>query len=374
MQKPAINHKSADMPGARSIWQGLGLLKWIGFLPALFLLPALATGAHAACMTQGASRTFVQLWRQDALRTEAKWEDWFKNLDSLGFTEIIAQWSSYGPVSFYNDPAMNRECSPSLEALIQAAGRHRKKIWLGLHYDPSFWQAIGKEPADPDVYLKDRLQDFMLRLPFLLRAIEKADPKGEIVCGWYISDEIDDQNWQNPARCQALLGYLESLRQHLRKAKAKWPVLISGFSNGTLTPVQWTAFWNKLLAQTRIDGLLFQDGIGAGKLTVQQLEAYLKSFASSLTHADRTFGVIVELFQINAPQDSAAGLQAADMARVNRQLSLARTYSRLPVTVFSAPDYLVADRDDYRRKLQSGWQADMAACKQTLNKKAGHSP
>jgi hypothetical protein len=374
MQPAAIDRKSNGISGARSFGQDFSLLWRIGFLPALFLLPALATDVHSACMTKSASRTFVQLWRQDALRTEAKWEDWFKNLDNLGFTEIIAQWSSYGPVSFYDDPGANRECSPSLKALIQAAGRHRKKIWLGLHYDPSFWQAIGEEPADPQGYLKDRLQDFARRLPFLLRAIKNADPKGEVVCGWYISDEIDDQNWQDPAHCQALLGYLGSLRQHLRKAKAEWPVLVSGFSNGNLTPAQWTAFWNNLLAQTRIDGLLFQDGIGAGKLTLQQLEGYLKSFASSFIHADRTFGVIVELFQINTHKESAAGLQAADMARVNRQLSLACMYSRLPVTVFSAPDYLVADRDDYRRNLQSGWQADMAACKRTLNQKAGHYP
>lgn len=330
----------------------------------LVLLLFLTTGAWGLqCATQAVSRTFMQLWRSDAQRSPAQWDQWFEHLYALGFTEIIVQWSSYGPVSYYPDNGKDREKSLSLPALIMAARKHHRPLWIGLHYDPNFWSAIGKETAEVAHYLDERLQFTALHLPGLLRTLEKADPRAAVLTGWYISDEIDDLNWREPVRRKALVRYLTALRQMLRQAKPTWPVLISGFSNGNTPPAQWSAFWDQLLQKTQIDGFLFQDGIGAGKLTLQSLEPYLQSFSDRFSRKASAFGVVVELFDMQQPTTSPTALRSADFKRVAAQLALARRYSTMPVTVFSASDYLVPTAGKPGKQLYLQWRADMAACR-----------
>jgi hypothetical protein len=353
MQRPIFN-------SCRFSTTGFCFILWAAII---FLSLFSAAWAWASpCATQGAGRTFMQLWRADARRTSSQWDQWYAHLDSLGFSEIIVQWSSYGPVSYYTDGGTGRENSLSLAALIQGARRHEKRIWLGLHYDPDFWSAVGTEPAGLAIYLDDRLAAMEQSLPDLLNTVETADPRGKVVVGWYVSDEIDDQNWQDPVRRQALVRYLAALRRMLRKAEKTWPVLISGFSNGKLPPAQLSAFWDALLQQTRIDGFLFQDGIGAGKLTIQALEPYLQSFSQTFASEDSIFGVVVELFVIEEPTASAPGFHAAAFDRVTRQLALARRFSSLPITVFSAPDYILPAADEPGEALYDAWRADSAAC------------
>lgn len=304
----------------------------------------------------------MQLWRSDAQRTSIQWDQWFAHLDLLGFTEIIVQWSSYGPVSYYTVGEPDRENSLSLEALIQAARRHRKRLWLGLHYDPDFWSAIGKDHAGLVGYLDSRLAAMAQCLPDLLHTLETADPRREVVIGWYISDEIDDQNWHEPMRRKALFDYLAALRRMLRKVEKDRPILISGFSNGKSPPAQWSAFWKALLQKTRIDGFLFQDGIGAGKLTLQELEPYLQSFSDTFARSAFMFGVVVELFEIEEQITSPPRLHAAAFERIAGQLALARRFGSLPVTVFSAPDYLVPAAGEPSEQLYNAWRADTATC------------
>lgn len=340
------------------------LFKSILLLFALTILMALCTCAHNHhCITRNADRTFVQLWRKDAQRTPEQWDQWFKGINRLGFSEIIVQWSAYGSISYHKDERAGQEESPCLADLIDAAKRHGTLIWIGLDYDPDFWKAIdGPVSAVPN-YLHGRVRQISQRLPLLLHTIEKNDPQGKIVKGWYISDEIDDQNWRDPWRQKALWAYLESLRSRLRQARPAWPVLISGFSNGGWVPEKWTAFWNATLKQTGIDGFLFQDGIGAGKLTFDQLEIYLRSMHTGLNSTSDHFGVIVELFQFKQnASDAPASLQAADMNRIAQQLELARKYSESPITVFAAPDYLNLSGDKPCHALYTAWKKDSATC------------
>lgn len=330
----------------------------------LLFLCVLAACAHPpVCATATVDRTFVQLWRDDARRSPANWNQWFLNIDHLGFEEIIVQWSSYDDISFHVDARPGVENAPTLAAFIKAAARHRKRIWLGLDYDPRFWQSIAVAPSGVEQYLSTRLAKISERLPRLLHSLQATDTSTEIIRGWYISDEIDDINWKDSARQKLLFAYLKDLRSILRKAHKDWPVLISGFSNGACPPDALTGFWNSALNLTGIDGVLFQDGVGAGKLTLDQLEMYLKNFHANLVGADHRFGVIVELFQFTQENEStAAQFHAAPFSRVSRQISIARQYSALPITVFSAPDYLKTDGDRHSRKLYRDWKNDRSGC------------
>ena len=353
-RKKGFKEKEAESILPKSI-----LLMLINFIVMIFC--ACAHNNH--CMTQDANRTFVQIWRQDAKRTPEQWDQWFQEIHRLGFSEIIVQWSAYGRVSFHRDQRTDQESSPSLDAFIQAAQRHKKRVWLGLDYDPDFWQAISGSPDTVQKYLHHRLQQISQRLPLLLQSVEKNDPQGQIVKGWYISDEIDDLNWQAPSRQKVLWAYLANLRKKLWQARTAWPTLISGFSNGVWPPEQLATFWNETLKRTKIDGFLFQDGIGADKMTFKRLETYLRFFQANINDADRHFGVIVEIFQVkNNNSNASTNLQAADMTRVSQQLALARQYSTQPITIFAAPDYLKLDGDANCRELYKVWRNDSAMC------------
>ena len=330
----------------------------------LFLMNGLiACTHHPVCLTANTNRTFVQLWRDDAKRSSANWDQWFLQIDHLGFEEIIVQWSSYDDISFHIDPRPGYENAPSLEAFIKTALKHQKRIWLGLDYDPAFWEAIDAKPDRVKQYLSTRLSKIRQRLPHLLKSLEAIDTQGKIIQGWYISDEIDDVNWRDPVRQKLLHTYLKELRLVLHESHEKWPVLISGFSNGVCSPDNLTQFWDTTLNQTGIDGVLFQDGIGAGKLSLEQLETYLDHFHNHLGDADQRFGVIVELFEFTQQKSSdASTLQSAPFSRVSQQIALAQQYSILPITVFSAPDYLKSDGDQKSRKLYREWKIDRAFC------------
>jgi hypothetical protein len=342
--------------------------KRFSIYPLLYLLCVMngliACTHHPVCLTANTNRTFVQLWRDDAKRSSANWDQWFLQIDHLGFEEIIVQWSSYDDISFHIDPRPGYENAPCLEAFMKTALKHQKRIWLGLDYDPSFWKAIDATPSRVKQYLSTRLSNIRQRLPHLLQSLEAIDTQGEIIQGWYISDEIDDVNWRDPVRQDLLLTYLKDLRSILHKSHQKWPVLISGFSNGVRSPDNLTKFWNTTLNHTGIDGLLFQDGIGAGKLSFEQLETYLNHLHTHLVDADQRFGVIVELFEFKQknPND-ASTLQSAQFSRVSQQIALAQQYSSLPITVFSAPDYLKPNGDQKSRMLHREWKIDRAFCR-----------
>lgn len=364
MQDRSIQKRFSDAMGRKYFpWVALlSLVLWL--ISALTLVLVLTKGACAeACITKGATRTFLQLWRKDSQRDVAQWNQRFENLSNLGFTEVIVQWSSYGATSFYGDSTSGRESSPSLSPLIKAANRHKTRIWLGLHYDPDFWQAIAGKNRDVEAYFQTRLSEMESRWPSLRRMLNKADPKQEVVKGWYISDEIDDVNWQSPKRSNMLQTYLKSLRQKLSREKKSWPVLISGFSNGAMPPEKWSLFWERLLQKTDIDGFLFQDGIGAKKLALAELEPYLKFLADKMDGTDLTFSVIVEVFQLMESRDNAAIMRAANISRITKQLALARKYGVLPITLFSAPDYMIDQSDANNRKLFDAWRRDISACR-----------
>lgn len=322
--------------------------------------PTTAADDAVSCATQNAKSTFLQLWRSDAERTGKQWDARLSELRELGFNEIIVQWSTYGNVSFFPDPRAEFETAACLELCIRAAARQGFRIQLGLQYDPDFWQHI--DSSKPSTrYLKQRLKIITQSLDPLLAVSQWADPAGTTVKGWYISDEIDDVHWQDPQKQSVLAAYLKALSRQLTQKKDRWPIAISGFSNGALAPDQLALFWKRLLLATGIDTFLFQDGIGAAKLMPADLPGYLSALANTLKGPQTTLGVVVELFEIKmaAPEFQT---QSAAFARIAHQLQLAAKYSQRDITVFSAPDHLIGNSSMQTLELNRQWRADRAAC------------
>lgn len=340
------------------------------FFFCLFLWGAMFPGlAHAqSCATAQAKRSFLQLWLAHAEYSPAQWDALFQGLAHHGFSEIIVQWSSYGPVSFFSDTRPGRKPAECLPALIAAARRAKCKLWIGLHYDPEFWRHIEKESGLVS-YLESRDKFFISSLPLLLNLVQTTDPAGDTVAGWYIADEIDDLNWQSLARQTALLKYLDAVSSRLHAAAPQFPILISGFVNGRMAPAEWSTLVKRILTDTAVQVFLLQDAIGTGKMTVERLQPYLQAMQQSLPNPASRFTIVVEIFSMAA--DSEENTQAGPFARIVEQLKAAALTSRLPLTVFSAPDHLLDYRRPGSQTLSQQWLNDRTGCHDEEGNKTG---
>jgi hypothetical protein len=318
--------------------------------------------AASSCQTQGVTRTFLQPWSYDAERTPEQWSDLFAELRRLGFREVILQWTSYGSLLIYHDTRSGYEIRPYLDRVIRAARQQHLKLWIGLHYDPDFWTHIDPQKPGTEAYLNRRLVEFSMRLPALVADIEQADPAGDTIKGWYISDEIDDINWQQAERQESLRRYLRSLRRLLENYRPHWPVLISTFANGQQPRQAFAAFWQATLAYSGIDTLLFQDGIGVKKLSLTQLDMYFKALQDQLDSSRFTVEAIIEIFQLPETPSKEFKTEAADFSRILQQLKVINTHSQKPITVFSAPDHLLPNRDSRAKALHRAWLQDRHDC------------
>ena len=246
------------------------------------------------------SGTFLQLTRAHRQWPEARWQELWGQLRALGAARLIVQWTQDG-----DEPLLD---------LLPAVFASGLAIDLGLVHEPRYWT----EGAAAFAGIEERARALLPRLrPFASRANFH---------GWYITTEVDDVRWPNPTARAQLAAHLKATVKAARRVR-RAPVAISGFSNGALSPVRLAEFWHRLLRETGVSQLLFQDGVGAGKLTLQQLPDYYLAL--------RRVPVlpVVEIFQM--VRETPFEAVAAPLQRVERQLELA---GNAPLA-FSLPEY-----------------------------------
>ncbi|MFW6127525.1 MAG: DUF4434 domain-containing protein [Thermodesulfobacteriota bacterium] len=113
---------------------------------------------------------------------------------------------------------------------------------------------------------------------------------------------------------------------------------VSGFANARTDPQTLGKIWKALLSEAPIDEVLFQDGVGAQKLSLADLSIYLPVLQQAVASQGREFRVVVELFrQVSAGPFKA---QPAPWTEPERQLSVAAPYSTSGLMAFSIPKYL----------------------------------
>lgn len=235
----------------------------------LFILttqPVTAVTNSNDCLLSDVKRTFMQIFLKDAQQSAKVIEQQFAALEEAGFEEVILQWSSYDYLSLYSFLQPDGRAEIVLPKIINAAQKHNIRLWLGTHYNNNFWDAVEYPEQKAREWLDHQLTMLKKRLPALISTVRHADPDHKTVIGWYISEEIDDQNWMLAGKEQALTDYLYKTVKLLRSEEPEWPIMISGFSNGYTPPIELAFFWKQILASTGIDTLLFQDGVGADKL------------------------------------------------------------------------------------------------------------
>lgn len=320
-------------------------------------LPAHAREPVASCSaTRGLDGSFVQLTRAAALRPRAEWEQLFADMAALGIEQLFVQWTLADGVAFYGREPRQPDDVPMVDLLLELAERHGMRVWLGLAHDAGWWAGIDRTrpAAEVEVFLARR----RLANLAVARALAPAVAGRPSFAGWYVPDEVDDKNWLGDERTQLVADYLATLGHELAPLAAGAGVAASGFAQGWATPRQVVDLWSLVAARAPLTVLLFQDGIGAGKLSLDEPSAYLTPLRDALDTHDTRLGMVVELFTATSP-DGGASFAAvpAPLARVERQLAVAWRHASGPVVGFSVPDYLspfggaAPDRayDAYRR-------------------------
>ena len=163
-----------------------------------------------------------------------------------------------------------------------------------------------------------------------------ATTAGAPFAGWYIPDEIDDRTWLDPGKRTILKKYLAETVTLLRARRPRSKVAISGFSNSFADPDLLASFWADVIRATGIDLLLFQDGVGEGKVALENIGLYYQALDIAVRGAGAQLGAVVELFSL-APDGRRL---PAMVGRIREQIATANRLTSFPAVAFSIPDYM----------------------------------
>ncbi len=297
--------------------------------------------------------TFLQLLSHHQDWKVEDWQRLFAEFNALRISKLVVQWSVSADLAFYPSETLPHGANPPLETILDLADKGGMVVQLGLWHDPGYWENIAASSDLLEIYLRrarlrsSTIADELLPLIRRHRSFQ----------GWYISEEIDDSSWNEPARRKMLLEHLAGLSVDLRQTLPNANVGISCFSNARLDPKSCEEFWEALLAGSSIDTLYFQDGIGAHKLELDYLPLYLDAAKRATEPIGRTLAVVVEMFEQKQEAGTAtAEFQAvpAPLSRIDRQIELATRYAGEEIVAFSIPDYMTgAAGTEPRRLLES---------------------
>ncbi|WP_419419231.1 DUF4434 domain-containing protein [Legionella sp. D16C41] len=316
---------------------------------------------QSACLIKRADSSFLQLYQDQQKLSIADWQSLFKRAHKLGINHIIIQWSTYNDLAFY--PLNNYQSNDVLAKIIRAAKQEHLTLAIGLNYDQTFWQALNSTDQELKNYLDKHYQMQQTSLPSLVDFIASVDSTGDTVTSWYITDELDDLNWQTANRRNLLKAYLDNLIRLLKQQKPNWPIAISIFASGQVNQTQIESFYHFLFHDTAVDKFLLQDSIGTKKLTLTELKDYLAIVAKTLQASQRQFAVIIELFIEDSKQNVFV---SAPPDLVTAQLSLATKYSTTNPILFSFFSYVLPSEKLDNQALYTFWQAKTKDCSSLL--------
>jgi len=241
------------------------------------------------------------------------WNGFFEELAGMEVRTLVLQWTELDQFSvFEGDP----ETLPEglIGQLLDSAERQGITLRLGLVQDPDYWERIQRDTEQVDVYLRrHRLANRALAERLIATVGDRPGFEG-----WYITEEIDEVNWQDDARRALLRAHLAELAGTLRALAPGRSIAISGFTGARLDPTALAGFWQGLLTDSGIDLLMLQDGFGVQPMLAQDLALYLDALRLGAAAAGANLASIPELFTQTAGTPIDEGPFAAAPAPIER--------------------------------------------------------
>jgi Domain of unknown function (DUF4434) len=285
--------------------------------------------AHATC--ESLRGTFLQLTNAQLARPLADWRELIDELRSMAVTNLFLQWTVADRKALFHAARFESVANTPLPYILDLATHSGMQVWIGLAIDSNYWEEIKRGPDLLRTYFRDRLGDLSAFLDDLNAAIA-----GALFAGWYIADEIDDQTWLDVAKRTFLKQYLADTIKLVKAARPGSKVAISGFSNSFADPDLLASFWVEVIESSGIDLLLFQDGIGEGKVAIENIGLYYASLNTAAQRTGAQLGAVVELFSLM----SNGRRVPAMIGRIREQITEASRLTSFPPVAFSVPDYM----------------------------------
>jgi hypothetical protein len=292
---------------------------------------AVIPNASAGAECEHLPGTFIQLTNAQAAWSTADWRVLFNQFQTLGIKNLFVQWSVLNDTAFFPTAQFKMARKPLLPIVLDHASPLGLGAWIGMHLDARYWQEIAQSADRVSAYFAERTQGMVRFLGDLNAAVESP-----AFAGWYITDEIDDQTWHDRDKRAVLKQYLSTTVALLKGRRPGSKVAISGFSNSTSDPAAVAEFWTDIIKATSIDILLFQDGVGEGKLALANLGGYDAALAEALSGTGARFAAVVELFSLMPNGKRVPG----PIDRIREQMAVADRFSDFPPVAFSVPDYM----------------------------------
>jgi Domain of unknown function (DUF4434) len=284
--------------------------------------------AEAAC--PGLKGTFLQLTEAQLARPPAEWRQLFVELRSIGINTLVLQWTVVDGKPLFRVRHETTDKTPLAE-ILDLAGQFGIRVWFGLALDSNYWEEIKQSPELLRPYFHRRIQHLVGFLEDL-----NATTAGAPFAGWYIPDEIDDRTWLDPSKRTILKKYLAETVSLLKARRPGSKVAISGFSNSFADPDLLASFWADVIRASGIDLLLFQDGVGEGKVALENIGLYYQALDTAVRGAGAQLGAVVELFSLTPDGRRLPAM----VARVREQIATANRLTSFPAVAFSIPDYM----------------------------------
>ena len=284
---------------------------------------------EAACL--GLKGTFLQLTDAQLARPLTEWRQLFDELRTIGINTLFLQWTVLDRKPLFQQARHETAANTPLASILDLAARSGIRIWFGLDLDSSYWEEI-KQPAEMlRPYFRRRLQDLAGFLDDL-----NATTAGAPFAGWYIPDEIDDRTWLDPGKRATLKKYLAETVAMLKARRPGSKVAISGFSNSFADPDLLASFWADIIRASGIDLLLFQDGVGEGKVALENIGLYYRALDRAVRGVGAQLGAVVELFSLMPDGRRVPAM----VGRIREQIAAANRLTSFPAVAFSIPDYM----------------------------------
>ncbi|CCO25023.1 DUF4434 domain-containing protein [Maridesulfovibrio hydrothermalis] len=282
----------------------------------------------------GVAGTFLQPTGLVKNWDEDTWETVFETYEQLGIKEVIVQWLVYS--EFYLDRAgEGGKYDPSvIKKALYYAEKYNMKITLGCMFLDSYWERIKSQPDLIKVHLKRIRYGTSLAMQELAPLLNKSSA----FAGWYIAQEIDDRTWLGESQKALLCSFISNIYDELNSFVAGKPISISAFSNGWASPETLGLFWKDVAQRSGLDRVLFQDGVGVEKLTIDEAVLYLQNIQNKLKDTTCIVQPVVEIFEkLDGPEFKAV---PASAKRIKRQLAAELPYAPDGVILFSVAEYM----------------------------------
>src|SRR5690606_19567216 len=84
------------------------------------------------------------------------WQALFECYHELNIDTLVLQWTKHDTSYLYKTEP-DSPPNAMLEEILSLAGMHQIDVYIGLMYDPNYWQYIQDNPEIIEVYLKKQL-------------------------------------------------------------------------------------------------------------------------------------------------------------------------------------------------------------------------